>query len=330
MREYLDLVRTTLENGNHKPNRTNVDTLSCFNLQATYDLQDGFPLLTTRKMDEERWNSIVYEFLWHLSVNSHIKDLQQETAMWNSWADNEGYLDSAVGRFWRRFPFPSTKSDREKWADSSMPWVNKDGSFDQLQYVLSELDQNPSSRRLVVSAWYPANATVSKLPPCDYTFVCNVQRNELNIHLTQRSADLALGVPFDVARYALLASVLAQQTDLELGSFAHTLVDAHIYCGSERRGNFYDDYQQQLQSKMKNADDREEYLEIRDWIEENAPVEIEVGHDHIPGLLTQLAREPYDRPIVDIRNKNIDELSREDFKLLDYFSHPEVRFAIAE
>lgn len=331
MQQYLDIVDTVLREGNHKPNRTEVDTISSFNLQAIYDLQDEFPLLTTKSMDGNRWKSIVYEFLWYLSGEVHVHELQKHTSAWNPWTDDEGYLDSAVGRFWRRYPIPDDGEGNETWPDKNTnQWITEDGYFDQLRYALDQLNENPNSRRIVVNAWHPANAATSRLPPCDYTFVCNVQDKQLNIHLTQRSADLGLGVPFDIARYALLAKVFAMRSGLQPGKLAHTLVDAHIYCGGGKQGDFYRDHLHELQQRLSQVNDKKEYIDVKKWIEQNAPEGTDLSRDHVPGLLTQLSRKPKSPPQVKISNKDIDDLSFEDFELFHYNCHPPIRFEIAE
>lgn len=233
MKQYLDLVKYVLENGIRQTNRTGVATLSVFSYFYRVDLNDGFPLLTTKKMF---FNSMVHELFWYLSGEEHIKNLRTKTKIWDAWADEEGRLETAYGRFWRRFPFPATALEGEKWANK---WVTleNDGSktFDQIAYVidtLREIKINPETsaqRRMVVTAWHPANAAESKLPPCHYTFCFSVKAGRLNCHLTQRSGDIALGIPFILACYSLLAMMLAKETGFEAGEFAHTIIDAHIY-----------------------------------------------------------------------------------------------------
>jgi len=231
MQQYLELVDTVLSTGTHKPNRTGVDTISSFSEHYEVDLQDGYPLLTTKEMDGYRWNSMLHEVCWYLSGEEHIRDLREETKIWDAWADDDGRLDTAYGRFWRRFPVPEEDAqlEGESWPAESHQWVTEEAdgrkTFDQLQYVIDTLSDSPNSRRLVVNAWHPANAAVSTLPPCHYSFVFNVQGDQLNCHLTQRSGDTALGIPFNIAAYALLTKVIAQQTGFEPGTFAHTVVD---------------------------------------------------------------------------------------------------------
>ena len=332
MQQYLDLVADTLAGGSHKPNRTGVDTIASFSQQYTVDLQEGFPLLTTKDLSGFRWNSLIHEFKWYLSGEEHIRNLREETGIWDAWADEQGRLDTAYGRFWRRFPVPEEGLDGEAWPADDHRWRNDDGTFDQIQYVVDTLRESPNSRRLVVSAWHPANAAVSTLPPCHYTFVFNVQGDQLNCHLTQRSGDIALGVPFNIAAYALLTHAVAQETDFEVGEFGHTVVDAHVYCGEGDRGDWYADNLDRLQDRLADVDDREEYTTVREWLEAEAPDEADdsEGYDHVPGLLTQLSREPRSRPAIEIADKPLDELVFDDIELLDYDPAPGISFAVAE
>lgn len=217
MREYLDLVDRVLTNGALKHNRTGVDTISSFAEHYTVDLSKGFPLLTTKKMN---FKSMLHEVLWYLSGEDHIRNLRQHTKIWDAWADAEGNLDTAYGRYWRRFPSAQVNPTTGMYEVVEV---------DQIGNVLHLLRNDPASRRMVVTAWEPGNAFASKLPPCHYTFAFNVQGSRLNCHLTQRSGDIALGIPFNLAAYALLTHILAQETGFELGYFSHTIVDAHIY-----------------------------------------------------------------------------------------------------
>jgi thymidylate synthase len=333
MQQYLDLVTDVLGTGTYKPNRTGVDTVAGFSHHYTVDLQEGFPLLTTKDLSGFRWNSLVHEVLWYLSGDEHIRSLREETSIWDAWADEEGHLDTAYGRFWRRFPVP--EKDRrlagESWPDDAHRWVSE-GEFDQIQYVLDTLEENPQSRRMVVSAWHPANAAVSKLPPCHYTFVFNVQGSKLNCHLTQRSGDIALGIPFNIAAYAMLTQAVAQRTGFEVGEFGHTVVDAHVYCGAGDRGAWYADNLDRLQRRITDVDEREAYRAVADWLETEAPPEREGEErsDHVPGLLEQCAREPGAKPTLEIADVPLDELTAEDISLDGYDPEPGIRFAVAE
>ncbi|GJQ61801.1 MAG: thymidylate synthase [Melioribacteraceae bacterium] len=278
MKEYLDLVKTVLENGTRKPSRTGVDTISYFGAFYKVDLGKGFPLLTTKKMV---WKSLLHEVLWYLSGENHIRNLRKHTKIWDAWADEEGNLETAYGYYWRHFPSAS-KDKNGNW---------KVMEVDQIKYVIDEIRRNPNSRRLVVTAWEPGNAINSKLPPCHYTYTFNVNDGKLNCHLTQRSGDIALGIPFNLAAYSLLTQIIAQETNLELGEFAHTIIDAHIYVADE-------------------GSDMERF-------------------DHKKGLLEQLEREPLTLPRLEIVKKPIDELTFEDFTLHGYKSHDRIKFEVA-
>jgi thymidylate synthase len=333
MRQYLDLVTDVLSEGQYKPNRTGVDTISAFSRHYEVDLQEGFPLLTTKDLSGFRWNSLIHEFVWYLSGEEHIRTLREETGIWDAWADDEGRLDTAYGRFWRRYPVPEDGLPGEAWPEDGHRWLNEDErTFDQIQYVLDTLRENPNSRRMVVNAWHPANAAVSTLPPCHYSFVFNVQGDQLNLHLTQRSGDVALGIPFNIAAYALLATAVAQRTGFEVGSFAHTVVDAHVYCGEGERGAWYADNLSALQDRLADVTERSEYLDVRDWVVETAPAEPDdaKGYDHVPGLLEQCARVPRERPTIEVADKPLDELTFDDVTLRGYDPADGIRFAVAE
>jgi len=193
-------------------------------------------------------------------------------------------------------------------------------------------NKGPNSRRLIINAWHPSNAAVSGLPPCHYTYVLNVQDGKLNCHLTQRSGDTALGIPFNIAAYSLITKMIAEQTDFNLGYFSHTIVDSHIYCGKHERGEWYGKNIEEVKRRVREAETNEDYLEVRNWILENAPEEREgeEKYDHVPGLLKQLSREPRERPRMEVPNKPIEEMEYEDFELKNYNPHPGIKFAVAE
>jgi thymidylate synthase len=278
MKEYLDLVRLVIDNGVRKKSRTGIDTISYFGAFYKVDLSKGFPLLTTKKME---WKSLLHEVLWYLSGDNHIRNLRKHTKIWDAWADEEGNLETAYGYYWRKFP-SAEKDENGNWQVREV---------DQIQYIIDEIRRQPYSRRLVVSAWEPGNATKSKLPPCHYSFAFNVQDGKLNCHLTQRSGDIALGIPFNLAAYSILTQIIAQETDLNPGYFAHTIIDAHIYVGDKGSEN-------------------ERY-------------------DHLDGLKEQLNREPLPLPKLIIKKKPLSELTFEDFELVDYQYHPKIKFEVA-
>jgi thymidylate synthase len=287
VKQYLDLVRAVLEKGTRKPNRTGVDTVSTFHEDYEIDLRLGFPLLTTKEIS---WKNIVVENLWFLSGETNIGLLKKHGCkFWDPWADEAGRVPSAYGNFWRHFPVEG-------------------GTNDQLAWVVEELKRNPMSRRLVVSAWAPGNAQTSKLPPCHLLFAFNVQLDAsgdplLCLHLTQRSADVALGVPYNIAGYALLLELFSRFTGIRAGLFGHTLIDAHVYTAK--------------------------------------PDGSMAEYDHVPGLRTQLARAPRPLPAlaIDPSIRSLDDLKplleadtdtvMKHFVLRGYDPHPPISFKVA-
>ena len=291
MQQYLDVIQQVLESGQRKANRTGVDTLSTFNVNYQIDLRAGFPLLTTKEIS---WKNIVVENLWFLSGDTRIDLLRKHGCkFWEPWADDNGLVPSAYGNFWRNFPVHE----------------NGETAFnDQIRYVVDELKARPQSRRLVVSAWAPGNAQTSALPPCHAFWVLNVQHNEhgdplLCLHLTQRSCDVALGLPYNIAGYAFLLELISRFTGIKSGYFGHTLIDAHIYT-AKADGSMAE-------------------------------------YDHIPGLREQLAREPRALPRLEISPEiqHLDDISAlleadtqallQTFRLHDYDPHPALTFKVA-
>ena len=292
MKQYLDTVREVLEHGTRKENRTGVDTLSTFNINYEIDLAEGFPLLTTKKIS---WKNIVVENLWFLSGDTHIGLLKKHNCkFWDPWADEDGRVPSAYGNFWRHYPV----HDAEGRAAYN----------DQIAWVLQQLRTNPMSRRMVVSAWAPGNAHTSELPPCHAFWVVNVQVDtngepRVCLHLTQRSCDVALGVPYNIAGYAFLLSLFAHLSGMKPGLLAHTLVDAHVYT-AKADGSMAE-------------------------------------YDHVPGLRTQLEREPRPLPrlTIDDSIRELDDIRTlldadtdtllEKFRLDGYDPHPFIDFKVA-
>lgn len=209
MRQYLDLMRHVLEHGAERADRTGTGTLSLFGYQMRFDLQAGFPLVTTKKL---HLKSVIYELLWMLRGETNIRYLNDHNVkIWDEWANPEGELGPVYGSQWRS-------------------WSGPDGQVvDQIAWVVEEIRRNPNSRRLVVSAWNPALVDQMALPPCHTLFQFYVQAGRLSCQLYQRSGDIFLGVPFNIASYALLTMMIAQATELEPGEFIHTLGDAHLY-----------------------------------------------------------------------------------------------------
>ena len=209
MRQYLDLLNHVLENGTDRGDRTGTGTRAVFGHQMRFDLGTGFPLLTTKKLHIK---SIVYELLWFLRGDGNVRWLQERgVSIWDEWADENGDLGPVYGVQWR------------SWPDG------KGGAIDQIANVIESIRTNPNSRRHIVSAWNPAEVDEMALPPCHVLFQFFVADGKLSCQLYQRSADIFLGVPFNIASYALLTHMVAQATGLEPGDFVHTLGDAHLY-----------------------------------------------------------------------------------------------------
>ncbi|WP_455096023.1 thymidylate synthase [Prevotella koreensis] len=209
MKQYLDILNRILTEGVKKEDRTGTGTLSLFGTQARYDLRDGFPLLTTKKL---HLKSIIHELLWFLKGDTNVKYLQENgVRIWNEWADENGELGPVYGHQWR------------SWPDY------QGGTIDQIKNVLDQIKNSPDSRRMIVSAWNVAEVEKMALPPCHTMFQFYVAEGRLSLQLYQRSADTFLGVPFNIASYALLLQMMAQVTGLEAGDFIHTTGDTHLY-----------------------------------------------------------------------------------------------------
>lgn len=209
MQQYLDLMQHVLDHGVDKADRTGTGTRSVFGYQMRFNLADGFPVLTTKKL---HLRSIIYELLWFLRGDTNIRYLHEHNvSIWDEWADADGNLGPVYGYQWRSWPAPDGRH------------------IDQISNLLQQIKTNPDSRRLIVSAWNPALVDEMALPPCHALFQFYVAEGKLSCQLYQRSADIFLGVPFNIASYALLTMMIAQVCDLKLGEFIHTLGDAHLY-----------------------------------------------------------------------------------------------------
>lgn len=209
MKQYLDILNRILTEGTEKGDRTGTGTISIFGTQSRYNLDDGFPLLTTKKL---HLKSIIHELLWFLKGDTNVRYLQENgVRIWNEWADENGELGPVYGHQWRA-------------------WPDYDGGvIDQIQYVIDQLKNNPNSRRMIVSAWNVAEVNKMALPPCHTIFQFYVANDRLSLQLYQRSADTFLGVPFNIASYALLLQMMAQVTSFKAGDFIHTTGDTHLY-----------------------------------------------------------------------------------------------------
>jgi len=220
MRQYLDLLQRALDAGDDRAERTGTGARSIFGHQMRFDLNEGFPLLTTKKL---HLKSIIHELLWFIAGDTNIAYLNTNgVTIWDEWADEKGELGPVYGRQWRSWP------------------ARDGGTIDQISWVLGELKRNPSSRRMVVSTWNPAEIGDMALPPCHCLFQFFVSKGRLSCQLYQRSADIFLGVPFNIASYALLTEMAAQTAGLKAGEFIHTFGDAHLY------HNHFDQAREQL------------------------------------------------------------------------------------
>lgn len=258
MKQYLDLLSHILENGNEKTDRTGTGTKSVFGYQMRFDLQKGFPLLTTKKLHTR---SIFHELLWFLKGDTNIKYLHDnKVTIWDEWADENGDLGPVYGKQWRA-------------------WQGADGKItDQISQVVNQIKNSPDSRRMLVSAWNVGEVEQMALPPCHIVFQFYVANNKLSCQLYQRSADVFLGVPFNIASYALLTEMIAQVCGLEAGEFIHTLGDAHLYL------NHLDQARLQLSRmpyELPKLVLNPEVKDIFDFKYEDIIIENYVSHPHI-------------------------------------------------
>ena len=222
VRQYHDALKQVLEQGVESTDRTGTGTISVFGLQYRYPLDDGFPLVTTKKL---HLRSIIHELLWFLSGDTNITYLKENgVSIWDEWADENGDLGPVYGYQWRKFPklelVPGTTGDEPLY---------RAGTVDQIADLVEMIETSPDSRRLIVSAWNPADVPDMALPPCHTLWQVRILGGKLHLQLYQRSADMFLGVPFNIASYALLQVMLAHVTGYEVGDFVHTMGDAHIY-----------------------------------------------------------------------------------------------------
>ncbi len=279
MKEYLDIVRHVLQHGERRPNRTGVDTLACFGLHYKLDLTKGFPLLTTKKVN---YGAVVHELLWYLSGETHIRNLREKTKIWDAWssAEKNWEVGNMYGYQWVKW---------EQYLENPKTGTIEKLHINQIQHVIDTLKTNPFDRRMIVSAWNPADLHRSKddpkkpaLPSCHAMFMFYVTNDKrLSCHLTQRSCDLMLGVPFNIACYATLTQMLAAECGLGVGEFSHYLHDAHVYV------------------------------------------------NHIEGAEEQLTRTPRALPVLKITKKPFWELTFEDFTLENYDPYPPIKLPVA-
>ena len=258
MRQYLDLMNYVRETGTRKPDRTGTGTLSVFGYQMRFNLEEGFPLITTKKV---HLKSIIYELLWFLKGSTNIDYLKEHgVGIWDEWADERGELGPVYGAQWRS-------------------WPTQDGnSIDQISDVITRIKSDPDSRRLIVSAWNVSQIEKMALPPCHALFQFYVAKGRLSCQLYQRSADIFLGVPFNIASYALLILMIAKATGLKAGDFVHTLGDAHLYL------NHLNQVDEQLKRKpfaLPKMNIKNEITDILEFEYEDFSLEDYESHPHI-------------------------------------------------
>ena len=263
MKQYLDLLEYVLREGDDKGDRTGTGTKSIFGWQMRFNLNDGLPLLTTKKL---HLKSIIHELLWFIKGDTNISYLKENNvSIWNEWANEKGDLGPVYGKQWRR-------------------WESPDGrKLDQLNDVINQIKKNPNSRRMVVSAWNPSDVGSMALPPCHCLFQFYVSNNKLSCQLYQRSADIFLGVPFNIASYSILTHMIANVCELQLGDFIHTLGDAHIY------RNHFDQANIQLSrnaQKLPNLYFREKFATINDFKFEDFEI---IGYEPHPNISAPVA-----------------------------------------
>jgi len=263
MKQYLQLLDHVLENGIKKEDRTGTGTISTFGYQMRFNLQDGFPLLTTKKLHVK---SIIYELLWFLNGDTNTKYLNEhKVRIWDEWADENGDLGNIYGYQWRSWPSPDG------------------GSIDQISQVIDSIKNNPNSRRHIVSAWNVSDLKNMALPPCHILFQFYVADGKLSCQLYQRSADIFLGVPFNIASYAILLKMVAQATGLEPFEFVHTLGDAHIYLNHIEQVKLQLTREPKSQPNLKMNPDKKDIFSFKF---EDFELENYDPHPHIKGAIS--------------------------------------------
>jgi len=262
MKQYLDLMQHVLDHGTQKHDRTGTGTISVFGYQMRFNLQEGFPMVTTKKL---HLKSIIHELIWFLTGDTNIKYLKDnQVRIWDEWADENGDLGPVYGSQWRSWPTPDGRH------------------IDQITNVINTIKNNPDSRRIIVSAWNVADIDQMALPPCHAFFQFYVADGKLSCQLYQRSADIFLGVPFNIASYALLTMMVAQVCDLEYGDFIHTLGDAHIY------NNHLEQAKLQLSRAPKELPVMEMNKEVKNLFDfkfEDFTLKNYESHPHIKGIV---------------------------------------------
>ncbi len=351
MKQYLDHSLRVLTDKHtvYKPNRTGVDSISRFGGQTEYDLSEGFPLVTTKRVP---FKHIAHELLWFLSGDTNIRTLLRNGV--HIWDDNAFHhflraqcRDKEVRPYTQQWNDEKSafinrvKNDDEfarqygtlgdVYGKQWRSWKTNSGEIDQLDKVVKMIRDSPNSRRQIISAWNPAEVDNMALPPCHSFFQFNVADGKLDCNMYQRSADMFLGVPFNVASYALLTHILAGQTGLKPGRFIHSFGDAHFYCGRGDRGAWYGRHLDKVEEMLGKCSSPDDFLRLKTYIESVAPAEagLETGLDHVTGIIEQLARAPRKLPRLSIANKRLEDLTTDDFELSDYDPYPTIKRTMA-
>lgn len=272
-KQYLKIVEDILQNGSYKDDRTETGTISIFGTQSRYNLQEGFPLLTTKKVAIK---SVIHELLWFVKGDTNVKYLQDNgVRIWNEWANENGDLGPIYGKQWRSWP---TYTEDEFSNFSGEYYI--DDPIDQLQNVIDEIKNNPNSRRHIVSAWNVGELNDMALPPCHLLFQFYVNDGKLSLQLYQRSADMFLGVPFNIASYSLLTHMVAHLTGLEVGEFIHTTGDTHIYSNHIEQMKLQITREPRELPQLK-INEQKEYKTIEDFEFEDFEI---IGYDPHPAI----------------------------------------------
>ncbi|MEK6895677.1 MAG: thymidylate synthase [Nanoarchaeota archaeon] len=332
--------------------------ISLFGYQNEYDLRDGFPLLTTKKMSID---PIVHELIWFLKGDTNIKYLEDhKVSIWRADAFQhnlsgmikEGIFSEGMkkyshdwneamkeygqriredeefaGRFGDAGPIYGRQWRKWKYTDKN----GKTSEIDQLGRVLDNMRKKPVGKKHLINAWNPGDVPKMSLPPCHvlYQMTAN-EEGQLDLQLYQRSCDMFLGVPFNIASYSMLTQIIAQELDLEPRRFIHTFGDSHFYSGLEKRSAWYRENLSELKNRVRNVSDREGHLGVLDWINTNSPREqIEEEYDHVTAILEQLSREPKALPRLQIARKDFDKLTIGDFKIEGYEPHSVIKRKMA-
>ena len=334
--------------------RTGMGTISLFGYQNRYELKEGLPILTTKKLG---WKSIVHELLWFMRGEHNIKYLvDNNVPIWNDNAFQYQLKKQGLEKkitmyseewFKRKEEYVQKIKEDPEFAKENgdlgpiygTQWrhwkaVDEKGNvveIDQLNDLIQQIKKNPSARRLIVTAWNPYEVPNMALPPCHTMFHLNANEGQMDLQLYQRSCDMFLGVPFNITSYALLTQIIAQQTGLEARRFVHTFGDVHFYCGAGDRAKWYKKNLPELKDSIKSVNNSQNYLGILDWVERGVPPEEKgkEGQDHVTAILYQLSRTPKFLLKMAIANKRFDELTIDDFNLEGYIADPTIRRAMA-